>query len=179
MTFILRGHSVGRAIDLTSQRFGRLTVISFSHVIHTGTRYFRRWNCLCDCGKELVTGTAELRSGNTTSCGCYHREKTGDVFRKHGGTGTRLYQTWKHMNTRCYNPKSRDFPWYGGKGITVYPEWRNSFSAFRDWALTNGYAEDLTIDRKKSDQNYCPENCQWITLVENVKRMHQSKNGEG
>ena len=87
---------------------------------------------------------------------------------KHGGKGTRLYNIWKGMRTRC-NPKHADkYPTYAGSGLTVSDEWQNSFEIFRDWALSNGYGHDLSIDRKDTLKGYSKENCRWATdLVQN------------
>jgi hypothetical protein len=74
------------------------------------------------------------------------------------------------MKDRCHNPKSKYWSRYGGRGIKVFAEWRNDFSAFRDWALGNGYQKDLTIDRIDNDKGYSPSNCQWITREENAQK---------
>ena len=88
---------------------------------------------------------------------------------KHGYTSkNRLYRIWHNMKARCYNPNFNKYKYYGGKGIIVCDEWRTDFLKFRDWALNNGYADNLTIDRIDSNKNYCPENCRWITLTENT-----------
>lgn len=82
----------------------------------------------------------------------------------------RLYRTWHNMKQRCYNPKAKGYRWYGGKGITVCDEWRNCFVAFQAWALENGYADNLTIDRIDSNKGYQPGNCRWIPGPENAAR---------
>ncbi len=93
------------------------------------------------------------------------------MFVKHNLTGTRLYNIWTHMKQRCYNPKNSRYANYHDRGITVCDEWRNDFMAFRKWALENGYSENLTLDRKDNDGNYCPENCHWTTKrVQNNNR---------
>lgn len=149
-----------KASDLTGQRFGRLVVLK---------RDFSRkkaafWICQCDCGKETTVQSCHLRSGATQSCGCLHMEngyKT--TWKKHGDYKTRLYHIWITMKSRCFNKKDKR---YGGRGITVCSEWSESFEAFRDWALANGYRDDLTIDRIDVDGNYEPSNCRWATKLE-------------
>lgn len=83
----------------------------------------------------------------------------------HGLRNTRLYSIWRSMRTRCYNPKAINYQWYGAKGIKVCDEWQ-CFLPFYDWAVRNGYSDNLTLDRIESDGNYTPENCRWITISE-------------
>lgn len=87
----------------------------------------------------------------------------------HHMNNTRLHTIWKNMKQRCYNPKRNRYQWYGGKGIKVCDEWL-SFAPFADWSLANGYTDDLVLDREDSDKDYCPENCQWVTVVENSRK---------
>lgn len=90
---------------------------------------------------------------------------------KHGYTyKDRLYRIWHNMKGRCYNPKNKKYVYYGGKNITVCDEWKNDFIKFKNWALNNGYQDNLTIDRIDSNKSYYPENCQWVTLSENTIR---------
>jgi hypothetical protein len=81
-------------------------------------------------------------------------------MKKHGLRGTRLYSTWKGMRQRCNDPKCDRFKYYGGRGIAICEEW-NDFQKFHDWALANGYAEDLTLDRRDNSKGYNPDNCWW------------------
>lgn len=88
---------------------------------------------------------------------------------KHGDRYTKLWKEWNAMLWRC-NPKNkRHHVWYSDKGITVCEEW-HSYLSFKEWALNNGYKDGLTIDRIDSNMNYCPQNCQWITLAENISK---------
>lgn len=107
-----------------------------------------------------------------------HQETpTFDRRVKHGDSHTRLYYVWGTMKTRCYNPNTKDYKYYGGRGIAVCEEWRTNFSAFKEWALANGYAPELTIDRVDVDGDYCPENCRWVTRAEQNRNQRKHKKG--
>lgn len=123
------------------------------------------WLCVCECGTETEVLGQKLRNGHTKSCGCLAKELTAERFKTHGASYTRLFKIWSGMRNRCSNPKNVGWPNYGGRGISVTPEW-DTFEAFSSWALSNGYSETLTLDRKDNNGNYCPENCQWATHAE-------------
>jgi hypothetical protein len=150
-----------RIIDLTGQRFGRWLVISQAgNAPHGGAM----WLCRCDCGNEGRPNGGDLRQGKSISCGCFaaewqRRPKT------HGFSRTRIHRIWKAMRTRCNNPNVPGFKHYGGRGIKVCSEW-DSFVIFRDWALANGYAAHLSIERKNVNGDYAPDNCTLATARE-------------
>lgn len=139
---------MGALKDLTGQKFGRWTVLK--HVPH---KRRLRWLCKCNCGTIKEVNQQSLLSKTSVSCGCY---KT-DTCTKHGGSYTRLYRIWTSIKERCYRQKHMNYHNYGGRGIKMCQEWLGSFETFRDWALTHGYQEHLTIDRKDNDGNYTPE----------------------
>ena len=155
-----------KVLDLTGQRFERLFVIKQVGVSKDGQKTYL---CRCDCGNEKIIKSGSLRSGGTKSCGCYNADrirKRNKRNSKHGGCGSRLYGIWMDMRTRCRFKKSINWHLYGGRGIKVCNEWQNDFSAFRDWALLNGYEDGLQIDRIDNDGNYEPDNCKWSTVSE-------------
>lgn len=144
--------------DFTGQRFGMLLVVK-----REGSTPSRQalWLCKCDCGKETLVTSGNLKRGHTRSCGCYREQVRPNLHRTHGGSGSRLYKIYHGMKKRCYNPKARFYERYGGRGITVCDEWLSGFEVFREWALANGYRDDLSIDRVENDGPYAPWNCRW------------------
>lgn len=159
-------------IDMAGQKFGRLTVIKYDHSV--GRQHY--WLCRCECGKETVVRRCHLLDGNTKSCGCYNNEVRKKTHTKDGvwARNKRLYKSWNTMLYRCENKKSPHYKYYGGRGISVCKEWHDS-AVFEKWALSNGYSDDLTIDRIDVNGNYCPENCRWISQKEQCKNKRNNR----
>ena len=151
-----------RKIEMKGRRFGQLTVIEEG----TKTGKETMWVCVCDCGNKVTVNGNSLRQGKTVSCGCHRKT----LLVTHGLYQTRLHRIWRGMKQRCSNPNKQHYDRYGGRGIKVCDEWENDFQAFYNWAMSNGYRDDLTIDRIDNDGDYEPSNCQWITQAENTSK---------
>lgn len=170
-----------RRLDLTGQTFGRLTVTGLGEP--SGKRRRTAWLCACDCGTVVTVVGESLRSGHAKSCGCFRREFAsivGKAARPRHGHACRdrysvEYRTWGGMIQRCTNPKFRQFRDYGGRGISVCPEWRTSFERFL--ADMGPRPVGLTLDRINNDGNYKPGNCRWASRSQqqrNQRRNHRA-----
>lgn len=120
----------------------------------------------CECGNVVrMPIAAAKRSRMCKQCNVKMASKT------HGDTGTKLHNTWKNIKLRCYNESHPYYSNYGGRDITVCDEWKNSYETFKEWATSNGYNDELTIDRINNDKGYTPDNCRWVTMeVQNRNR---------
>lgn len=164
---------MGKFIDLTDQRFGRLVVLHEAGRSKAGKVL---WLCQCDCGNTKIVVGGDLRSGKTTSCGCYHQDVAATQATIHGERFSRLYRIWGAMKYRCYNPSAAHYANYGGRGIKVCAEWKRSFPAFQKWALENGYSDGLSIDRIDVDAGYSPGNCRWVDETTQARNKRSNRN---
>lgn len=121
-------------------------------------------NCLCDCGKSTVVSIGDIVRNHTKSCGCLQTIRDNL-------SSTKIYNVWSHMIKRCYNKKTINFNIYGGRGIKVCSQWKESFIKFYKWSIENNYKEGLCIDRIDNDGDYTPENCRYTTKrINNINK---------
>ncbi len=147
-------------------RFGRLVVEKY-----VGNS---QWLCLCDCGNRTTVYTSALNRGATQSCGCLHVERASEANATHGKSRTRLYRVWAGMKERCLNSNATNYSSYGGRGIGVCDEWRDSYEEFEKWAMASGYDpsakfSECSLDRIDNDRDYCPDNCRWVTYAKQAQ----------
>jgi hypothetical protein len=150
---------VNKRINLVGKTFTRLTVVE---------EIGRKVRCICFCGNEKTAFRGNVTAGYTKSCGCLRDERVKETNTRHGFSGEPIYMVWRAMHTRCYNPNHRAYPWYGGKGIKVCERWHNAQNFIED--MLEGYEPGLTLDRKRSAEDYSKDNCRWKTKSENSRR---------
>lgn len=150
----------GKPIDVTGQRFGKLTAIKR---VGRDSERDSLWLLQCDCGNTCIKNLHTVKSGQATSCGCNHKPYDHD--------NERLYRVYHGMKARCYNKNNRTYKWYGALGVRICDEWLHDFDAFAKWALANGYDKtaprgQFTLDRINPYGNYEPSNCRWVSIDE-------------
>jgi hypothetical protein len=153
-----------KKLNLVGQKFGRLTVHEFAGM---NKRYQSMWNCLCDCGNTKRVLGVYLKNGDTRSCGCFKKEQItkGSTIHSHSRKEleTRVYRTWKNIKQRCYNPKDKSYPNYGGRGIKLYLPWHTFENFYKD---VGDIPVGMTFDRKDNNGDYEPKNWKFSTSVE-------------
>lgn len=163
--------------NLVGQRFNHFLVLSRSEdKIRKNGKHIVQWKCQCDCGNIRYLSTTELKSNKCKSCGCMHDYYSRINNTQHGDSHQRLYNIWLGMKARCFNEKDYHYKWYGGRGISMDKQWVNNYKSFKEWALSNGYNDKLTIDRINPNGNYEPLNCRWVDMkVQSNNRRNNRK----
>jgi len=160
------------SIDITGQKFGRLTAEFLSY---KKRKYVQYWSFLCDCGNRKIIGKSPVMRGTTNSCGCIHTER----ITIHGGAYSAEYSTWHALKDRCYATGTKYFKNYGGRGITVCDRWRDSFENFLA-DMGNRPSPKHTLDRIDVNGNYEPSNCRWANWwIQGINKRKSSRNTSG
>ncbi len=160
---------MGKLIDLTGQKFGRLIVIKRVENDNSG---HVQWLCQCDCGEGTMVQGGNLKNSNTKSCGCLHTE----TITQHGHSSrsiiSKIYRIWIQMIQRCTNPNVKNYKNYGGRGIKVCERWRQFENFLQDMGEK---PSGLSVDRIDNNGDYCKENCKWSTRKEQNRNTRQNR----
>ena len=152
-----------KGMDITGQQFGTLTAISPTNEKRNKSLV---WNCMCSCGKPANVTVTSLKTANTRSCGCLMLETSSQLSLKHGLTKSKkkVYVAWLNIKGRCHNPKAKDFPTYGGRGIFLQEKFRSDFSAFYNYiGDPPENTRKWSIDRIDPNIGYQEGNMHWTT----------------
>ena len=173
--------------DRTGQKYGRLLAIKY---LYTNKRKKAVWLCKCECGKYIEVPSDNLAIGNTKSCGCLHSDMSKEKIKKIIENQTKykkphqkhIITVFNQIKTRCYNENCKAYKNYGGRGIKVCDKWLDNPNSFYEWSINNGYKKGLSIDRIDVNKDYEPNNCRWITNLEQQNNKRNNKylefNGE-
>lgn len=162
-------------------KYGRLTATGRYELRTASKNKLAYFECICDCGNIVWIRGSALRNGSTNSCGCYRKEQTIKSIRKHDMSNCRLYRIWNNMRTRCNKKYVKSYQNYGERGIRVCEEWDNTndgFQNFLNWAIENGYEDNLSIDRIDVNGNYEPSNCRWVTQYMQTRNKRNNRKYE-
>lgn len=159
--------------NLEGMRFGKLTVIGYSH---TGKAWRSFWKCFCDCGKKVVVAGRHLSSKKTLSCGCMRTELLRKEKTTHGKSGTPTYNVWCSMIRRCRDPTVIGYHRWGGRGISVCERWLKFENFFDDMGHK---PKNKSLDRINNDGHYEPSNCRWATRLQQTKNRSSRKGLKG
>lgn len=155
---------------------GNITII---RILRTEKRVGKIWECKCNCGSVFEASTSSLITRKIQNCPKCSREKSNERSRKqltkHGKANTRIHSIWSEMISRCTYKGDTSYHYYGERGISICSEWINDFMIFYEWAIKNGYKDNLTIDRINTNGNYGPLNCRWVTMKEQCKNRRTTR----
>lgn len=169
---------MSKIIYLANEKINEMVFIKEieAHVCPNGKKW-RKALFQCKCGTQFSAIISHIKSKHTKSCGCYTKELLKKRNTTHKLSKHKLYKKWISIKSRCLNTKATNFYQYGGRGITICSEWENDFIAFYEWAIINGYQEELEIDRINPNGNYEPSNCRWANNTvqsRNTRIIHKS-----